>query len=183
MASSSDNLLMRLLNTGESAGGGYANWGEVANADLQMLEDALCEISDITVNTSNVTLSDTQFRSAVLRFSGTLTGNRNIIVPARKSFWFIWDFTVRSGNNLTIKMAGQTGVALPENGVDIVYCDGTDVYSLLTHGTGAMNRVMRTTDLPKPTGSNYTFICKDNSGNVGTAQISVDFVTNFTILS
>lgn len=130
MASFSSNLLLSLLSTGESNANGFVNWGESANSNYEFLEDAVTEISAITVTTANVTLSAEQFRSAYLKFSGALTGNRNIIVAARKGWWFVYNGC--SGNfTLTIKVSGQTGVVIPQGEYMIVFCDTTDVRELL----------------------------------------------------
>lgn len=62
---------------------------------------------------ADVTLSDTQAQYAALVFSGTLTGNISVIVPAENKGWDIQNAT--SGPyTLTVKKSGGTGVAVTQ---------------------------------------------------------------------
>lgn len=180
MATISDALKLALLAFGESAAAGFADWGAAANSNFSFLEDALVEQSSITVTGANVTLSDEQFRSLVLKFNGTLTGNRNIIVPDRKGFWFVRNNT--NGNfTLTVKVSGQTGIVVPQKGVDILYCDGADVLSILI---GAQSRIIRSSDYPgfAPAGF-YNVLMTDAFGHFGYGRISSANVTGFTVIT
>lgn len=180
MATISDALKLALLAFGESAAAGFADWGAAANSNFSFLEDALVEQSSITVTGANVTLSDEQFRSVLLKFNGALTGNHNIIVPARKGFWFVRNNT--SGNfTLNVKVSGQPGIVVAQKGIDILYCDGTDVLSVLV---GSTHRVLRSSDLPStaPSGSYYIW-CVNSAGQFGYGRISSGTVAAFTAIT
>jgi hypothetical protein len=130
MASLSTNLLLSLFAQGDSTGNGFDNWGDSANSNFEFLEDALTETSSITVTNANVTLTAEQARSLRILTSGVLTGNRDVIVPARKHFFVAYNGNTGSFT-LTFKVSGQTGVVVAQGTYAILYCDGTDVVSIL----------------------------------------------------
>lgn len=134
MASFSTNLLQALLAQGESAVLGFANWGDAANSNFQFLEDALTDDSPITVNTADVTLTAAENRSLYLNCTGTLTGNRNVIIAARRGFWLVYNNTA-GAFSLTFKTAAGSGVAVQQGKRAILYCDGTNVTDFVAIGT------------------------------------------------
>lgn len=79
----------------------------------------------ITVTTADVTLSADQARCGYLTISGTLTGNRNVIVPAD------WRGVVYCNNSgaftTTVKTSGGTGVVVAQGKRAILFADGTNV--------------------------------------------------------
>jgi hypothetical protein len=167
MATFTANLKLIDLALGESAGSGFADWGEAADSNYGFLEDALTAQSDITVTTANVTLSDAQFRSVRLAFSGAMTANRSILVPARKSFWFVRNSTT-GGFDLTMKVSGQTGVIIRPRNVDFLYCNGTDVVSLTLTAT---ERFLNSGDLVTPPAGFVRIFCRDDTGTFSTALV------------
>ena len=72
------------------------------------------------------TLSGTELNRVAYRFTGALTGARNIIVPATVQQYWIDNRTTGS-YVLTVKVSGQTGVQVGQNTRGIYYCDGSDV--------------------------------------------------------
>lgn len=100
-----------------------------ANDAFTKLESALCTVTALTVTTADVTLTDAQFRSAVLKCTGTLTGNRAVIVPAR-SKPFVIDNATSGAYTLTVKVSAQTGVVVTQGTKALCYADGTDVRAL-----------------------------------------------------
>ena len=89
-SSASASLQLEIMATGENSG----TWGQKSNTNLQILEDAIAGTEAITLSSSDVTLTDTQFtfgqqsHAAILSLTGTLSGNVNIIVPTRsKPIW------------------------------------------------------------------------------------------------
>lgn len=132
MATYSSNLLLSYLALGESGVHGFANWGEAFNSDLDFLEDAVSEKSDITVTTADVTLTDAQQRSLYLNVSGALTGNRSIIVKTgQKGFWFVSNGTSEA-YTLTVKTLAGSGIAVTQGNRSILYSDGADVVLAMT---------------------------------------------------
>ena len=133
MASSASDLLkFEKQATGENAG----TWGTKTNTAMSRIEEAIAGMTTITVTGSNYTLDDTQYSENssttseshlhIIKTTGTLTGNRDVIVPARTK-----TYLVQNGNGgaytLTVKTASGSGVIIPQGGVQYVYCDGTNV--------------------------------------------------------
>lgn len=84
----------------------------------------------VTIDVSGAgdfTLSGVQLNRVSYRFTGTLTGTRNIIVP--NSIQQYWVANATSGAfNLFVKTAAQTpGIQVLTNNQSILYCDGTNV--------------------------------------------------------
>lgn len=126
MATTSTNLVLSLFAEGDTSGNGHSNWGDSANANFEFLEDAITEVTSKTVTGTDVTLSDAEARSLLIKASGALTGARNIIVPARKHFFMVKN-SCTGDYALTVKVSGQTGVVVPASDFAILYCNGTDV--------------------------------------------------------
>jgi len=129
MASTYTDIGTELMTTGENAG----NWGTKTNVNLQILEEAVRGYVAISAN-SDQTLSLTDgstgdsIRNAVIAFTGTLTANRTITVPALEKWW-IMDNQTAGAYTLTVKVSGQTGVTwgTSDKGTKILYGNGTDV--------------------------------------------------------
>jgi outer membrane lipoprotein-sorting protein len=58
--------------------------------------------------------------------TGTLTGNRNIIVPATVQQYWITNATTGSFT-LTVKTSAGTGITVVQGDAQILYCNGTNV--------------------------------------------------------
>ena len=131
MATTSTILELMLLAQGESAVAPFTNWGDAANSNFEFLEDALGETADITVDSSDVSLTDAQHRALYISLSGTLTGNRSVATDDRKGFWFVHNGT--SGSyTVTFKTASGAGVAVPQGGKAILVSDGTDIIQIVS---------------------------------------------------
>lgn len=76
--------------------------------------------------TGNYTLSGTELNRIAYNFTGVLTGNRNIIVPATVQQYWVSNATT-GAYTLTVKTAAGTGVALSSGQRAIFYSDGTNV--------------------------------------------------------
>ena len=75
-----------------------------------------------------VTLTDAEASNPVIRISGTLTSNVEVIVPAAvKRLWAIYNAT-SGAYTLTVKTASGSGVTVAQGKRNLVYTDGTAVY-------------------------------------------------------
>jgi len=83
--------------------------------------------------TGNYTLSGTELNRVSYKFTGVLTGNRNVIVPTTVQQYWVDNRTTGS-YTLTVKTAAGTGVTVNQNERAILYCDGTDVVNAATAG-------------------------------------------------
>jgi hypothetical protein len=132
----STDLKLELMVTGENAG----TWGDKTNSNLNLLQQSIAGVqaidvgaADVTLVMSNATLSNA--RNMVLVLNGSLTGNRQVLVPnGIEKFYVIHDQTTRNGFSLTVKTVSGTGFAIEttSGASDMVACysDGTDVYEI-----------------------------------------------------
>lgn len=131
MASTYSALKIELIGTGEQSG----TWGNTTNTNLgTAIEQAIVGKADVTVSSTSVTLSLTNSnalqdaRALYLNLSGTPGGAATLNVPAIEK-----NYIVKNGTNeeVTIKVSGQTGVAIPAGKTALVYNNGTDVVTAI----------------------------------------------------
>jgi len=79
------------------------------------------------------TLTGTELNRIAYGFTGTLTGNRNIIVPATVQQYWVNNQTT-GAYNFIVKTAAGSGVLVNTGSRSILYCDGTDVVNADTGG-------------------------------------------------
>jgi hypothetical protein len=113
-------------------------WGTTTNTNLgTLLEQAICGYTTQAISDSSdtvITIPDGTTgvaRNMYIRCTGTLTANRNLIVPAYTKLYFI-DNATTGGYSVTVKVSGQTGVAVANGAKSALFCNGTDVVSALT---------------------------------------------------
>jgi len=127
----STNLAIELIGTGDQAG----SWGNTTNTNLgTLVEQAISGY--VTQAVSNDPASPTTLtipngatgvaRNMYLEFTGTLTAARDVIVPANKKLYFVYNNTT-GGFAVTVKVSGQTGVSVPSGQKLIVVSNGTDI--------------------------------------------------------
>lgn len=123
----SPNLKIQLMATGEKTG----EWGDITNVNLGTLIDQAVAGYD-TVSLTGVTTTALQIldgvsstgRNYVVQFTGSPSGAVTVTVPAvDKPYIFING----TGQTVTVKVSGQTGVAIAAGKKAIVYTDSTDV--------------------------------------------------------
>jgi hypothetical protein len=172
VASTYSNLKIQLMATGENSG----TWGNVTNANLgDAIEQAIVETADVTFASNNVTLtlSDSNSRQNAralrLNLTGTTAGARDLIVPAIQKPYLVNNGTA---DTITVKVSGQTGIAVPASTSMLLYNNGTDVGL-------AFNRVVAdVVGNLTGTASNATVLQTARniqiSGNVTAANVSFD---------
>jgi hypothetical protein len=120
----STNLALELIGTGDQAG----NWGSTTNTNLgTLLEQAVSGYVTQGISGSDVTLAMTSGASATARnmfIQLTGSGGGNLIVPANKKLYFIYNATSTA---VTVKVTGLTGVSVPVGAKVVLVCDGTDI--------------------------------------------------------
>ena len=87
MASTFSDLGIELMSTGENAG----TWGDKTNTNLQIVEKAIAGYVEqavtsggttaLTITDGTTTESDSVARHAVIKLTGTITGNSIVTVP------------------------------------------------------------------------------------------------------
>lgn len=132
-------------------------WGDILNADLTILDTAVqYDVISKTLSNADVTLTAAEAASAVIRLTGTLTANVNVIVPATPVRLYLVTNGTTGAFSVTVKTAAGTGVAVSQGNNSLVYSDGTNIQfgasstgafsasnlsytGTLTGGTGVVN--------------------------------------------
>jgi hypothetical protein len=181
MASTYSNLKIQLMATGENSG----TWGNVTNDNLGVaIEQALVETATVTFASANVTLTLTNTnasqtaRALRLDLTGTTGGARDLIVPAIQKPYIVNNGTA---DTITVKVTGQTGVAVPAGRSYLLYNNGTDVVnalegiSVVSGGTGLETLTAESVVIGNGTNA-VKFVAPGTSTNVltsnGTAWVS-----------
>jgi hypothetical protein len=99
-----------------------------ANNAFDAFDKAVAGALSQAITSADVTLTDDQGRNAIITLTGTLTGNRNLIVPTRTKLYLVHNNT-SGAFTVTVKTAAGTGVVVPQGEKAFVYCDGTNVVS------------------------------------------------------
>jgi hypothetical protein len=70
-------------------------------------------------------------RNMFIELTGTGGASTNLIVPANKKLYFIYNNT--SSGQVTVKVSGQTGISVPNGAKYILACNGTDIVQATTY--------------------------------------------------
>ena len=124
----STNLGLELMVTGEKSD----TWGNVTNTNLgTLLEQAISGYVTQFVFTgtdTTITIPDGATgvaRNMYIELTGSGGTNTNLIVPAKKKLYFIYNNT--SSGQVTVKVSGQTGISVANGAKVILVCNGTDI--------------------------------------------------------
>lgn len=132
-------LKLALPTQGELDG----TWGDLVNDNItSMVEEAIAGLATIdtwstnshTLTVANGTTSESRSAMLVLTDTGTaLTGAGEVICPTAAKIYVVKNDT---GQVITVKTSGGTGVDVPDSTVRIVFCDGTNVVQASASLTG-----------------------------------------------
>jgi hypothetical protein len=138
--SSYSNLKFEIIDVGGSDGA----WGGITNTNIgTAIEQAIVgmatlESGDFSTNVATLSASNTpsaqDFRAFCLNITATLTAAGTVNVPAIEKPYLVLNNSV-GGYAVTVKVSGQTGVAVPNGKACLVYNNGTDVGAAITHLT------------------------------------------------
>lgn len=113
--------------------------GQSANFSFTRLAKSVAGSSDVT-------LTSAEQANKIMEFTGTLTGNINVIFSAVSDNFWIKNST--SGSfTLTCKTAAGTGVAITQSEAHLITCDGTNIYRSEDSGSGTVTSVAAGTGL------------------------------------
>lgn len=108
-------------------GSDVGTWDAPLNGDWNIADSAFGSVTSVALSNVNVTLTITQAQSAVLSFSGTLTGNVIVTLPAIQKSWTIINNTTGAHTvQLSTPSSWVIGVP-PGNPVD-VFSTGTQLF-------------------------------------------------------
>jgi hypothetical protein len=172
MASTYSNLKIQLMATGENSG----TWGNVTNDNLGIaLEEAIVGSENVTFASGTVTLTLTNTnasqtaRNLRLNLVGTTGGPQDLVVPAIEKIYIVNN---TCADAVTIKVTGQTGVAVPAGKTMYVYNNGTDCGDAITH----LRSLTLATALPVASGGTNASTLTAESVVIGNGTNTVKFV-------
>jgi len=123
----STNLAIELMGAGEQAG----NWGSTTNTNLgTLIEQAISGYTTqgvVTGTDTTITIPSGATgvaRNMFLELTGTGGASTNLIVPANKKLYFIFN---NSTGAVTVKVSGQTGISVPAAAKMLLVSNGTDI--------------------------------------------------------
>ncbi len=103
-------------------------------------------ISKSVGGSANVTLTSVEAAYSIINFTGVLTGNIDVIVPASVNEWIMFNNTT-GAYTLTVKTASGSGVVITQGTRRLLYCDGTNVNFSDAVGTGTVTSISTGTGL------------------------------------
>src|SRR5690242_16035616 len=164
--STTPNLLISLISSSQN------NKETTANTAFNAFDGVLTALLSVAMTDADYTFTDVTgspiLSNAAYKMTGTLTANRNVIVPAVPRQYLFRNATT-NGHSITVKTASGTGVTLPvSTGYQFLYCDGTNVLAPIAAGltlevNGTANGSQSILNLKN--GSNITLV-DDGSGGV-----------------
>jgi hypothetical protein len=127
------DLAIQLMATGENAG----TWGAITNTNLVVVQQAIAGYESISIaggaQTTALVMTQNALanaRNAVIKLSGTITGNQIVTVPnGIEKTWIVSNGTT-GAFTVNFKYAstgtGQTW-STTDKGIKILYADGSDI--------------------------------------------------------
>jgi hypothetical protein len=135
MPSSYTDLGLELMVTGENSG----TWGDKTNTNLELIQQGFAGYQEVSIaggaQTTALAVTDgtvSNGRNAVIKFTGTITGNQVVTIPdsIEKTYTIIngtsGAFTVEFK---TVSGTGPTFSAT-DKGIKFLYADGTNVVDI-----------------------------------------------------
>jgi hypothetical protein len=164
----STNLGIELITTGEQAG----TWGATTNTNLgTLIEQAISGYATQAITDGADTVitipsgSSGVARNMYLELTGTLTAARNLIVPANRKLYFIYNNT-SGGFAVTVKVSGLTGVSVPNGVKTVLVSNGTDIVDAISYSTSFRAGSINSTPIGATTASTGAFTTLSASSTV-----------------
>jgi hypothetical protein len=135
MASSYSDLGIELMATGENAG----TWGTKTNTNLQIVEKSIAGYVEkaitsggttaLTITDGDTTESTSVARHAVIKLTGTITGNSIVTVPDSIEKVYIVVNGTSGAYTVQFKTASGTGITFgtTDKGTRLLFSDGTNI--------------------------------------------------------
>ena len=135
MASTFSDLGIELMATGENAG----TWGTKTNTNLQIVEKAIAGYVEqavtsggttaLSITDGDTTESTSVARHAVIKLTGTISGNSIVTVPDSIEKVYIVTNGTSGAYTVQFKTASGTGITfgVSEKTTRLVYSDGTNI--------------------------------------------------------
>jgi hypothetical protein len=123
----SDKVLALLMGAGENEN----TWGGRLNDEgLAYLAKGIAGYEAIDcAGSADVTLTAAQAKNALLKLTGVLTADIDVIVPTAEGGYRVWNATT-GAFTVTVKTSAGTGIVIPQGATYEVWCDGTNVIEI-----------------------------------------------------
>ena len=167
----SSDLKLSIMATGENAG----TWGQITNTNLYLIQQAIGGYQEVSIaggaQTTALAMSDgalSNARNAVIKLTGTITGNQIVTVPTGiEKTWVVYNGTT-GVFTVEFKQAGGTGItfATTNKGFKYLYANGTNVDEIV---------------LASPPGGSTTQVQFNSAGAFGGSANLIWDGTNFQI--
>ena len=123
--------------TGENAG----TWGDKTNSNLNLVQQAIAGFQAVTVNgtgTTTLAMTDATIsnaRNAIIKLSGTITGNINVTIPDSIEKSYIVENATSGSHTVTFKTVSGSGFTFSatEKTRAILYADGTNIIEVINN--------------------------------------------------
>ena len=170
------DLAIQLMATGENAG----TWGQITNTNLVVVQQAIAGYEGISIaggaQTTALVMTQNALataRNAVIKLTGTITGNQIVTVPnGIEKTWIVSNGTT-GAFTVQFKYAstgtGQTW-STTDKGIKILYADGSDIQ------VADLSTLSGQIVAAQITNSTITQ-AKLASNSIGTAQLQTNAVT------
>ena len=133
MASTFTDLGIEKMATGENAG----TWGDKTNTNLDIVNTAIAGYVEQSIaggaDTTALTITDgaatSVLQNAVIKFTGTISGNQVVTIPDSIEKTFIIVNGTSGAFTVQVKTVSGTGVifAVSDKGTKLVFSDGTNI--------------------------------------------------------
>tara|TARA_R110001592_G_scaffold159900_2_gene391794 strand:- start:6285 stop:7211 length:927 start_codon:yes stop_codon:yes gene_type:complete len=123
--------------TGENAG----TWGDKTNQNLNLVQQAVAGFQAVTVNgtgTTTLAMTDATIsnaRNAIIKLSGTITGNINVTIPDSIEKSYIVENATSGAHTVTFKTVSGSGFTFSatEKTRAILYSNGTNIIEVINN--------------------------------------------------
>ena len=139
----SDRLKLELMETGANAN----TWGNNTNTNLETLDafnagylsKSVAGSANVTLTTANASPTS-ESSNKVIEFTGTLTGDITVFIPAVENNYIFFNNTSGS-HTLTVAPTGHgsNGVAIVQGAHTVQYCTGDTVVDLFANSLGSLS--------------------------------------------
>jgi hypothetical protein len=135
MPSSFTDLGLELMVTGENSG----TWGDKTNTNLELVQQGFAGYQEVSIaggaQTTALAVTDgtiSNGRNAVIKFTGTITGNQIVTIPDSVEKIYIFENGTSGAFTVQVKTVSGTGPTFTavNKGQKFVYANGTDVIDI-----------------------------------------------------
>jgi hypothetical protein len=151
MPSSYTDLGLELMVTGENSG----TWGDKTNTNLQLVQQGFAGYQEVSIaggaQTTALAVTDgtiSNGRNAVIKFTGTITGNQIVTIPDSIEKIYVFENGTTGAFTVQVKTVSGTGPTFTavNKGQKFVYANGTDVIDIELGAPGGSDKQIQFND-------------------------------------